>query len=45
MNLETKIQTLSAEINKSLLVLACIEDYIVNFQRYFGINFSGHPQA
>lgn len=33
MNLETKIQTLRAEINKSLLVLARIEDYIVDFQQ------------
>jgi len=33
MNLETDIQTLYAEINKSLLVLARIEDYIVDFQQ------------
>jgi len=33
MNLETKIQTLRAEINKSLSVLARIEDYIVDFQQ------------
>ncbi|MBF0120401.1 MAG: hypothetical protein HQK79_16315 [Desulfobacterales bacterium] len=33
MNLETKIQTLRAEINKSLSVLTRIENYIVDFQQ------------
>lgn len=33
MTLETNIQTLRAEINKSLPVLARIEDYIVDFQQ------------
>jgi hypothetical protein len=33
MNLETNIQTLRAEINKSLSVLARIEDYILDFQQ------------
>jgi hypothetical protein len=33
MNLETNIQTLRAELNKSLSVLTRIEDYIVDFQQ------------
>ena len=45
MNLETNIQTLRSEINKSLSVLARIDTYIVNFQQQKLIKTSGLDEA
>jgi len=45
MNLETNIQTLRSEINKSLSVLARIEDYIVDFQQQKLKRTSGLDEA
>lgn len=45
MTLETNIQTLRAEINKSLPVLARLEDYIVDFQQHKLTNTPGLDEA